>query len=124
MKQYSIVNLFFVCLVIIFFANIIGAKATRPSSYSQASQPFNVFITKSTNDLSRNASLAVGMTNAPTSGVVLDINGTLFTKGLVVPANTQNNYNFDTTNMTVSKLSGSSNRELCVNSSGKFIVCP
>lgn len=124
MKQYSIINLFFVCLVIIFFANMIDANATRPSSYSQASQPLNVFISDSSAPASRNASLAVGTTNAPTTGVVLDINGTLFTKGLVVPANTQNNYNFDTTNMVVSKLSGSSNRELCVNSSGKFIVCP
>lgn len=124
MKQYSIINLFFVCIVIIFVANIIDANATRPSSYSQASQPLNVFLSNSINSSSRNAPLAVGTTNAPTSGVALDIDGTFYTKGLIVPANTQNNYNFDTTNMTVSKLSGSSNRELCVNSSGKFIVCP
>ncbi len=126
MKKISITHLFFVSISIVFLSNAIHALAVRPSGTYPNSQPAAPFVLNSSSPQMRTSALAVGTSSSPTTGVMLDIVGTLFTNGFIVPANTQINYNLDTTNLTVSKLSGTSptNRELCVSSVGKLIVCP
>lgn len=126
MKKISITHLFFVSISIVLLSNAVHTFAVRPSGTYPNSQPVSPFVLNSSSPQMRTSALAVGTSNSPTTGVMFDIIGTLFTNGFIVPANTQINYNLDTTNLTVSKLSGTSptNRELCVSSIGKLIVCP
>jgi hypothetical protein len=126
MKKISITHLFFVSISIVFLSNAMHALAVRPSGAYPNGQPISPFILNSSSPQFRTSSLAVGTSNSVTPGVMFDIIGTLFTNGFIVPANTQINYNLDTTNLTINKLSGTSstNRELCVSSVGKLIVCP
>ncbi len=126
MKKISITHLFFVSISIVLLSNAVHTFAVRPSGTYPNSQPVSPFVLNSSSPQMRTSALAVGTSNSPTPGVMFDIIGTLFTNGFIVPANTQINYNLDTTNLTVSKLSGTSptNRELCVSSIGKLIVCP
>jgi len=124
MKKISITHLFIVSTCIIIVSNAIHGFAARPSGTYPTGQPYSPFISNSSSSQIRTSPLAVGTSATPTAGVTLDIVGTLFTRGFIVPANTQVTSNFTTNNLTISKLSGTySNRDLCVTSVGKLVVC-